>query len=160
MGFLWGYQRVYHLILLLVIVTLYLAFYTTQYVFTKTLGGYSCVCWFPALGLLFIVFWITRGCGSCNCCFPWYHYTTLFLELVAQIASFGYNLYILIIYTLPTFVEYDTTYNYILYGLLTLTVVTYLLLVHKCVFFASLLTSLNSMNELLYTVAVGICTVQ
>ena len=135
MGFLWGYQRTLHLFLLLAVVLIYVTYYAVTYVFTKKLVV-SCVCWFPALAVLFLIFWIVRGCGSCNGCFPWFHYTTLLIELVLQTALLGIHIYFVTIYTKLTFdAETASTYGYIAFGLLVLHVVIYLFLVLKYVAF-------------------------
>jgi hypothetical protein len=122
-----------HLFLLLAVVLVYVAFYAVTYVFTKKLVV-SCVCWFPALAVLFLIFWIVRGCGSCNGCFPWFHYTTLLIELVFQIALLAIHIYFVCIYTKLTFdAETASTFGYIAYGLLAVHVLLYLFLVLKLV---------------------------
>ena len=96
MGFLsWGYQRSVHLLSLLAIVVLYVVYWTMSNGFilqlpefthdsmnNLVLNGY----WYPSLATLLIITWIVRGCAPC---FPYYHYSTLLLELLLQIVSFA-----------------------------------------------------------------------
>ena len=135
MGFLWGYQRTLHLLLLLALVLLYHAFWTATYVFTNRISLDAW--WYPALAVLFLIFWIERGCGSCNCCFPCLHYSTLLIELVVQIGSFVAHIYSLVIVTESTFNQSgaNPTYDFVVYGLLALTIAVYFLIVYKCVVF-------------------------
>ena len=143
MGFLWGYQRTLHLFLLLAVILLYVAYWTTIYVFTNSITLVAW--WYPLLAVLFLIAWIERGCASCNCCFPFYHYSTLLVELVLQVGSLAAHIYSLVIVTESTFNQTgaNPTLDFIVYGLLALTIAVYFLIVYKCVLFKFTLYYIN-----------------
>ena len=125
MGFLcWGYQRRVHLILLLAVVVLYVANLTITYEFSNKflLNAW----WYLTLSLVFIFVWVTRGRLFFNYCFPWYHYSTLLLELVLQIGTYPAHVYSLVI--LRNQVN-NNSYDYVVYALLVFTTAVYILII-------------------------------
>ena len=135
MGLLWGYQRTVHLILLVTVLVIYLTYWSITYVWLQTWSLPET--YFPALGVLFLLLWFLRGCGTFNCCFPWFHYTTLLIELVVQTLSFALATYVVVIdfesYVL--FPGANVRYSYFVYTLSVITVLVYFLLAYKCVVF-------------------------
>ena len=136
MGLLWGYQRTVHLILLITVLVIYLTYWAITYVWLQK--------WilpepyFPALGVVFLLLWFLRGCGTFNCCFPWFHYTTLLIELVVQTLSFGLAIYVVIIDFEPYVLDpgANPRYMYFVYALSVITVLVYFLLAYKCATFS------------------------
>lgn len=134
MGLFWGYQRTVHLILLLVILVLYAAYYSTNYIFLK--GIYFDEYWYPVFALIFIGLLLLRGSSCCNCCFPFFHYTSLLLELLVQLASLVLQCFSLALVTKSTFKQTgaNPTYDSVVYGLSVIIIAVYFLLVYKYVY--------------------------
>jgi hypothetical protein len=131
MGLFWGYQRTAHLVLLVSVLVIYLTYWSITYVWLQQWSLPEP--YFPALGVLFLLLWFLRGCGTFNCCFPWFHYTTLLIELVVQTLSFGLAVYVLAKDTEPTFTDpgANPRYMYFVYALSAITVLVYFLLAYK-----------------------------
>lgn len=136
----WAYNRVFHLILLLAVVLVYGAFFVVSY-----------YCWdcthfldyglmrldewyFGAAAALFLIFWLLRGWTALECGFPWFHYTTLLLELVVQLATLLYAVYTQILFTTVTILSKNIN-GYIIYALGAVLIVIYFLLVFMYAYF-------------------------
>ena len=124
----WGYNRLFHLILLLAVLVLYGIFYCSTIIYYKKLQLTEW--YFPATTLMFLLFWVLRGLDALASLFPYFHYATLLLEFVAQLVFFFYSLYVQIVFTSWTFASGEP-YVYFVYGLGTLVTVVFFLLVFK-----------------------------
>ena len=90
MSILWRYSRIAHLVLLLLLLLLYIASWATTNAFYMAVpfGG---LYWAMAtLGFVFL--WLLRGLLALTAVFPEFHYCTLFLEWVAHLIKFAYQL--------------------------------------------------------------------
>lgn len=95
MNSIWAYSRRVHLILLLVLLVLYVASWSTTYAF-YTVVPFGGLYWaIAALGFVFL--WLLRGLLALTSVFPAFHYGTLFVEWLAHLVKFSYQLYALVV---------------------------------------------------------------
>lgn len=133
----WGYSRVFHLILLIILLTIYWVYYATMY-YLKCPRNYDFDLprvdewYFPAVVVLFFGFWFLRGSECLSCLAPAFLYVTLIIELVVISAALVYASYTQAIYTTETFNSTEE-YNYYVYILSILVIAVYVLLVFKYV---------------------------
>lgn len=127
-----AYSRCFHLILLIAALAVYLTYYTFMYYwkcpkYTSDLPRID-EWYFPAVLLVFFFFWLLRGLAAFASLFPYFHYTTLLLELFVNIAALGYTVYTQVLYTGATFTEVDE-FALFVYGLGAVMIVLYVLLI-------------------------------
>lgn len=138
MGFFLVYQRKLHMILLFAVLGLYAVLYLTTYMFYNEFrfGMYS-LYWYPLLALMFLVFMLLRGLGVASRMAPWLSNITLVLELLVQIYTFLFELWVLYADTDLTFNQKGDKpmYDVICYGYTLIAIAVYFLLVQQCALF-------------------------